>query len=610
MSFRKKNWVLGASILAASTLFAGCGGSDEMEKDGAAVTPPVVTPAMSDGSVMDVPPTTGLLAFIAANADADGNSVHEIEAGMPWTPKGAGVTFSCPAGDAKCVVTLSIDDDDGSVTATWARAENGGGAVTAMFLNPFAGMNAATVGTVVGIISRGFTAAQNDQDTDVDESTLEFIDSTAGLGLKALNHNKGAKSIDDVMLSGRFDPNQSAPMMTSDDDVGANRAGAVSRGGWDHRVLHADWGDTAGGADAGIETIAAVYSNLEAPMMHDFEDAADLLVHMTPRGWFILIDGAVSIDTSTEGGNVQAMNIRVHTEDATVAHKKLRIHANEEVIGTYFGAAGTFSCTGTGETQCLVSRTTTGDTDFALTDSDADAANGYARGTWSFTPDKDAMVMLPDQDWLAFGFWLTAPDNEMGVHRLGVFSDGMETYDYDNARTTGALTGTATYAGAATGYYVNGANSGMFNAIAALTANFGTNMLSGKIEDFVNSQGGFIDSDNRADPNDPAEGGEGDWAVILGATEINDDASFDNRGLTSGTADGVTWSGTWNAQLYGPGGRIFPATADRPATGYLGEAPTGVAGNFSALTRNLGSSTAGSYKGVVGAFGATLDEHK
>ena len=49
------------------------------------------------------------------------------------------------------------------------------------------------------------------------------------------------------------------------------------------------------------------------------------------------------------------------------------------------------------------------------------------------------------------------------------------------------------------------------------------------------------------------------------------------------------------AQLYGPGGRVA-GTEDNPAT-----APTGVAGNFRAITGEL---TGGGYKGVVGAFGA------
>ena len=43
MSFRTKHWVLGASILAASALIAGCGGSDEMEEE----PPPPVEPTVA-----------------------------------------------------------------------------------------------------------------------------------------------------------------------------------------------------------------------------------------------------------------------------------------------------------------------------------------------------------------------------------------------------------------------------------------------------------------------------------------------------------------------------------------------------------------------------------
>ena len=46
------------------------------------------------------------------------------------------------------------------------------------------------------------------------------------------------------------------------------------------------------------------------------------------------------------------------------------------------------------------------------------------------------MVELPDQDWLAFGFWLTAPDDTAnGLHRIGVVYDGMDTYGYRAATT-------------------------------------------------------------------------------------------------------------------------------------------------------------------------------
>ena len=31
-------------------------------------------------------------------------------------------------------------------------------------------------------------------------------------------------------------------------------------------------------------------------------------------------------------------------------------------------------------------------------------------GRWSFTPDPGAMITVPDQDWMAYGAWLTTPD--------------------------------------------------------------------------------------------------------------------------------------------------------------------------------------------------------
>ena len=32
-------------------------------------------------------------------------------------------------------------------------------------------------------------------------------------------------------------------------------------------------------------------------------------------------------------------------------------------------------------------------------------------GSWSFTPDPGAMITVPDQDWMAYGAWLTTPDD-------------------------------------------------------------------------------------------------------------------------------------------------------------------------------------------------------
>ena len=66
---------------------------------------------------------------------------------------------------------------------------------------------------------------------------------------------------------------------------------------------------------------------------------------------------------------------------------------------------------------------------------------------------------------------------------------------------------------------------------------------------------------------------------------------------TGGSADGVPWTGDWNAQFYGAGDRATTIVA-----------PSGVAGQFRAQTSHL-SGTNTDYMGVVGAFGATRDEN-
>ena len=163
--------------------------------------------------------------------------------------------------------------------------------------------------------------------------------------------------------------------------------------------------------------------------------------------------------------------------------------------------------------------------------------------------------------------------------------------------------------GSAAGYYVNGEESGMFTARAHLSANFVTHMLGGRIDNFRDSMGRYLGSDTRLHANDPMEGGENDWVVLLNNSNIVHGRSAGMNGTSGmvretaeidGSADGVEWTGQWSAQLYGGGDRMM----GNPA-------PSGVGGNFRAVTDML---MGGGYKGVVGAFGAALkmdemDEH-
>ena len=261
-------------------------------------------------------------------------------------------------------------------------------------------------------------------------------------------------------------------------------------------------------------------------------------------------------------------------------------------------------------------------------DTDPDPDVVASTGSWSFTPDPGAMITVPDQDWMAYGAWLTTPDNPDGgaeAHRLGVFFNGMDPYNPAQnaflATDAAGLRGEATYSGGATGIYVDGNDSGLFTAEATLTAVFDGDMdgvddadddymISGRIHNFRGTDGVALGADT-GDMANPQGRGENDWVVELGAFAFPD-AADDNEANaamvigaadTTGSADGVPWIGSWNGMFFGPN-----ADADGDPI-----PPSGVAGRFWAETEdfdddNTDASVADNpVTGVVGAFGATMD---
>ena len=155
-----------------------------------------------------------------------------------------------------------------------------------------------------------------------------------------------------------------------------------------------------------------------------------------------------------------------------------------------------------------------------------------------------------------------------------------------------ALSGSATYTGAAAGQWSERAAgardgaSGAFTADATLTADFDQTpwlALSGTINDFRNASGNVL----------------GSWTVTLanggrdGGTMHG--GGFVKKGLTSGAADGVNWSGGWVAQF-------FRRSATDPHTAL----PTAVGGVFLAHhgTPAMAESGDQGFVGVIGAFGA------
>ena len=594
-------------------------------------------------AVAGVDHTTGLLAMIAAKGSDGAYTLPEIPAGMSETY--GGVNFACADGEQACTVTLKVTQSETGVDMV--SAERTGGEVTASFVDPLDNpdtdmntANPASISAILRVAIDGMAVEANATASPPSAAAPAGADSdgtsvggmkSGMLGVSELD-NIGAADASKISVTGDFDPNSAdvadtEPNEGNDTLNGGATDSALGRTGWNaHRVMHEDWGDTSmPNRDGGYETAAVVYSNIQPSSDVAFADVRNVIAHDNYRVWFTMAAGVVTIDTTQAAWAVPTANIVITVEDALVADITQVKTMDEQVQGTYFGASGLFTCT---SATCRITRAAAGSTNFGIGDDDPVLDGSQEGGTWTFAPADGATVNLPDQNWLAFGFWLTAPDDAAdGTHRVGVFHDGMQAYDYGNANNddTGRLAGTATYQGSAAGLYVNRDNSGVFTADVNLDADFETNMLSGRVDNFKNSRGGFISSDTRTDPNDPQQGGEGDWFVELRRSAIGTMANQVDQPATNGvaagniggSADGVQWSGgEWNAQLYGHGGRVpvpmmvSPTNPTEmvvaPAHMNPGVAPSGVAGTFRAVTDELSD---GTHKGVVGAFGATLDEH-
>ena len=268
-------------------------------------------------------------------------------------------------------------------------------------------------------------------------------------------------------------------------------------------------------------------------------------------------------------------------------------------------------------------------------DADAPPAiSGWTGSTREWSRTDDAGVTTADtvtvyskansgQSYLSFGWWSRVPDSiAVGLGTFGndpvvstlhasrasplalqaawprganVFVAGRHKYWPGGFSQLRALSGTATYSGAAAGLWSereagerDGA-SGAFTADATLTADFDSDAqlveLSGRIANFKDASGASL----------------GDWTATLanetgGVTGANwNGGGFVNHGNTAGAADGRNWSGGWVAQFF-----------RRAATDSQQALPTAVGGAFQAHhgTPAMTASNDRGFVGVIGAFGA------
>ena len=564
----------------------------------------------------------------------------------------AGVTFTC---DSAYPCMITVTNSLGTIVAMWESQTRGDGMASAMAsglepaaeADPLAEHNVGNASKVAAILMMDIGA---DADPDATPPTIAgaYDNSDTAIGGLGLG-DSGAMNIKGVSLTSSLNPNASAYMadntdteedesagtgstvMAMDDDGYAdyneNAPNAtVALEGWNHKVLFRDWGDTASNDDGGFETGALIYSDMEPPtedVPFNSKLAAMFVNASASYAFTARLDGETVSDANGLPADAVAISVGTMANEQTknmmltVGAPQLEtladtVQQHSQHRGTYFGAMGTFKCID--DAGCGIMREEGGATPFGV----ALASSGNTTD-WVFKPDADATIDVPDQDWLVYGAWLTTPDVMAGTHRAGVFFNGMDAYAADSttgvfsATNANGLHGSAKYSGGAAGVYVDGSEAGMFTAQATLTANFdvdgrgdddaGDNTISGRIDNFMATDGTYLGTDTAMDPNDPTAGGENDWVVLLPSTDLdNADTTANVAGTAAaGSADGVTWSGQWNFQLFGPGNRAAAAAADA-------EAPTGVAGNFRAITSNFGTAAAPMYKGVVGAFGATKDD--
>ena len=144
-----------------------------------------------------------------------------------------------------------------------------------------------------------------------------------------------------------------------------------------------------------------------------------------------------------------------------------------------------------------------------------------------------------DTDYVDFGFWFLdyAADDHIGYFTHTFARGSMPSGNLS------AVTGTASYAGAATGLYVQGtgedAAAGQFTASAALTADFDAGMIGGTITDFMDADGEALYPS---------------WHVNLLDTSYDADS---DRPMARG---GTTGGGQWRAEFYGDASAGAPGT--------------------------------------------------
>ena len=341
-----------------------------------------------------------------------------------------------------------------------------------------------------------------------------------------------------------------------------------------------------------------VYTNVEAPGDEEYSEyyqtsSADARDGITSIADGVTVgEGDAAYDTNvlTFEADVSAISAKISATDFSIGNglsKEFTDSSETEARmfeGSFNGIPGTYVCT----VSCTIT-----------TNNDGEVST--FGGAWTFTPTEAGAEMMvqgviPDADFLTFGYWLQATEGDDGEMTYGIrtFATGADTFV-----PPGALEGQATYAGKATGMYVKktfddrgldtATSSGQFTAVANLTATFNQTTavhpdgVGSIAPSLVNSITGTVSTFKDASSESSIDDA---WSITLNKATINSEGA-----ITGGTTTG---EGSWVAQLYGPQVSNDPDTTDvnEETIGY----PTSVAGEFNGHFSN---------GHVIGAFGAT-----
>ena len=357
-------------------------------------------------------------------------------------------------------------------------------------------------------------------------------------------------------------------------------ASAGALGSWNGM----DYAISTGTGDAKVTDEARVYTNKGPGKSVPFAEAGYTII---PADDATNASSVLLVTNGDAEGEIELTDVMA----TAFEHQGTRTHpipSNNlalKVRGTFDGAPGEFSCTGT-----------------CTSTNDGSGAPSRLGGTWHFKPDTGAMVNQPDAEYLYYGWWVSKDSKGMPT-AASAFAGVVEASanDLDRAWTdawtpdTPQITGSATYAGNAVGKFAmnnpldSTGNGGHFTADAELNAKFtGDDAgVTGTIDNFRLNDG----------TDDPG------WSVELGLATLGSDGAFassvddQDTGIVN-EATMPVWSingneaaaaGTW-------GGTMYDEMPGAAPDGDGSNIPTTVTGTFYSEFSTIGR--------MVGAFGA------